>query len=196
MSEFYKHIHGSALLMPALAELSTGQPSDWEAEGESKWGFLNEPRVDVEASQTAMIRCRGESSGAERSGESKRTDNPSCSSSWAPSGTGKVEGIPDSLQKGGVVGKSRFPCLFLLFCCSSHSNSPINVGPHRNITCSIFTSRVETLREKGGGEGGGNQEDVPAESFQYLCQRTKKEKRQEAEVSPDVAQRAPGGGPD
>lgn len=71
MSEFYKHIHGSALLMPALAELSTGQPSDWEAEGESKWGFLNEPRVDVEASQTSMIHCRGESSGAERSGESK-----------------------------------------------------------------------------------------------------------------------------
>lgn len=58
--------------MPALrTELSTGRPSDWEAEGESKWGFLNEPRVDVEASQTAMIHCRGESRGAERSGESK-----------------------------------------------------------------------------------------------------------------------------
>lgn len=55
---------------------------------------------------------------------------------------------------------------------------------------------IGTLREKEGGEGGGNQEDVPTESFQYLCQRTKKEKRKEPEVSPDVARRAPGGGPD
>lgn len=28
LSDFYKHIHGFALLMPALTEISTGQPSD------------------------------------------------------------------------------------------------------------------------------------------------------------------------
>lgn len=100
--------------MPALAELSTGQPSDWEAEGESKWGFLNEPRVDVEASQTAMIHCRGESCGAERSGESKGRGRITLPA--APTGhlqeQKKVEGIPETPCKRV---ESR---LFLLFCCS------------------------------------------------------------------------------
>lgn len=118
--------------MPALAELSTGQPSDWEAEGESKWGFLNEPRVDVEASQTAMIHCRGESSGAERSGESKGRGQITLQLDTFRTQKGG-EHPRDSLQKGGVVrrvGGSKAGFQFY-FCCFviliSLSNTPINV---------------------------------------------------------------------
>lgn len=135
MSEFYKHIHGSALLMPALAELSTGQPSDWEAEGESEWGFLNEPRVDVEASQTAMIHCRGESSGAGRSGESKGRGLIVLPA--APTGhlqeQKRWRASPRLPQKGGVVVKSRFPCLFLLFCCAYITQQQ----PHQHFLVSL-----------------------------------------------------------
>lgn len=132
MSEFYKHIHGSALPMPALAELSTGRPSDWEAEGESKWGFLNEPRVDVEASQTAMIHCRGESSGAGRSGESKGRGQITL----PPAPTGLAQeakrwrASPRLPAKGWScrVSKAGF-CVY--FCCFgvliSLSNTPSNI---------------------------------------------------------------------
>lgn len=132
MSEFYKHIHGSALPMPALAELSTGQPSDWEAEGESKWGFLNEPRVDVEASQTAMIHCRGESSGAERGGESKGRGQMTLPS--APTGHAlgpkRWRASPRLPAKGWSRGVPKAGC-HAGFCCFvgliSLSNTPFNI---------------------------------------------------------------------
>lgn len=40
------------------------KPSDGRPRVRASGAFLNEPRVDGEASQTAMIHCRGESRGS------------------------------------------------------------------------------------------------------------------------------------
>lgn len=60
----------------------------------------------------------------------------------------------------------------------------------------IYMHRDTEREGRGWRRGGGIKRTCPLKVSSIFAREQKKEKRTEPEVSPDVAQRAPGGGPD